>query len=201
MIVTLSGITGTGKSFFKKKISENMKFENLVIITTRPKRDGEIDGIDKCFVTKEQFFKMKENKEIVADFMFLNEYYAYRTVNMESDKNQVTELHYEEIELFKKYAKDVFSIYILPYDFERPKIELKKRCLSSEVENQRIKEMQEQRLLFETNKQIQQQFDYIFYNDYTEEATKRLLDIIQERRNISEKKSNCWKLENEYASK
>lgn len=47
MIVTLSGITGTGKSFFKDLIAQNLDFENLVIITTRKKRRNEINGIDK----------------------------------------------------------------------------------------------------------------------------------------------------------
>ena len=47
MIVTLSGVTGTGKSFFKNTISEELCFKNLVIVTTREKRIGEVNGIDK----------------------------------------------------------------------------------------------------------------------------------------------------------
>ena len=46
MIVTLSGVTGTGKSFFKNTISEELCFKNIVIVTTREKRIGEINGID-----------------------------------------------------------------------------------------------------------------------------------------------------------
>mgnify|MGYP002627719892 CR=1 FL=1 len=38
MIVTLSGITGTGKSFFKDVIAKELGFKNLVIVTTRKKR-------------------------------------------------------------------------------------------------------------------------------------------------------------------
>ena len=47
MIVTLSGVTGTGKSFFKNVISQELNFKNLVIVTTRNKRTGEINGVDK----------------------------------------------------------------------------------------------------------------------------------------------------------
>ena len=50
MIVTLSGITGTGKSFFKDAISKELGFKNLAIVTTRNKRKNEVDGIDKEFV-------------------------------------------------------------------------------------------------------------------------------------------------------
>ena len=63
MIIALVGVTGIGKSFFKNQIVENLKFKNLVIVTTRNKRDGEINGVDKEFVTLEQFKKMKENNE------------------------------------------------------------------------------------------------------------------------------------------
>ena len=57
MIVTLSGVTGTGKSFFKNTISEELCFKNIVIVTTREKRIGEINGIDKEFVSEEEFEK------------------------------------------------------------------------------------------------------------------------------------------------
>ena len=71
MIVTLSGITGTGKSFFKNAISEELKFKNLAITTTRPKRENEINGIDKEFVTDEEFNKIVKNKEFAFYFEFL----------------------------------------------------------------------------------------------------------------------------------
>ena len=115
MIVTLSGVTGTGKSFFKNVISQELGFENLVIVTTRAKRKGEIDGIDKRFVNEEEFEKLKKENKIVVDFEFLGAQYAYMKNELESDKNQVTEVHYNTIYDFKKYAKDVFSIYMTFY--------------------------------------------------------------------------------------
>ena len=61
MIVTLSGVTGSGKSYFKNLIADNMNFENLVIYTTRAKRENEIGGIDKIFVTDSEFMKLVNN--------------------------------------------------------------------------------------------------------------------------------------------
>ena len=52
-------------------------------------------------------------------------------------------------------------------DFERAKQELIKRNLEKSIEKTRIKEMEEQKMLFENNKSIQDQFDIIFKNDYT----------------------------------
>lgn len=184
MIVTLSGLTGTGKSFFKKQIVQNMNFKNLVIVTTRQKRKDEINGIDKYFVSKEKFFEMKQKKEIVSEFEFLGEYYGYRTIDIESNENQVTELHYEYIGLFKKNAKNVFAIYILPHDFNRPIQELKIRKLPKNVEEKRIEEMKKQKEIFDTNKSIQKQFDYILKNKYTEESMQVVFKEIERRQKI-----------------
>ena len=78
MIVTLSGVTGTGKSFFKNVISQELNFKNLVIVTTRNKRTGEINGVDKEFVSEEEFERLKKENKIVVDFEFLGSKYAYK---------------------------------------------------------------------------------------------------------------------------
>ena len=63
MIITLSGITGCGKSYYKNFIKEKVNAENMVIYTTRKKREKEINGIDKNFVTKEQFEELEKKQE------------------------------------------------------------------------------------------------------------------------------------------
>ena len=181
MIVTLSGITGIGKSFFKNVIVKELDFQNLVIVTTRPKRKNEIDGIDKNFVTDEEFSLLKKEEKISVDFEFLGSKYAYKKEDLESSQNQVTEVHYSTIYEFKKSAKNVFSIYMIPYDFERAKLELKKRKLPKEVEEKRLKEIEEHIEEFSHNKELQKQFDYIFINDYTEYSKNKLLELIKEK--------------------
>ena len=39
MIVTLSGITGVGKSYFKKCIINELNFNNIPVVTTRERRE------------------------------------------------------------------------------------------------------------------------------------------------------------------
>lgn len=47
-IVTLSGISGAGKSHFIKSIIDRLdNFEKLKAVTTRKKRKGEVEGIDQ----------------------------------------------------------------------------------------------------------------------------------------------------------
>lgn len=179
MIVTLSGITGTGKSFFKNAISEELKFKNLAITTTRPKRENEINGIDKEFVTDEEFNKIVKNKEFAFYFEFLGAKYGYKINKVKLYENQVTEVHYSTIYDFKKNIKNVFSIYIIPKDIERAKFELHKRGLPPQVEQNRLKEIDEHIKEYNSNKDLQKQFDYVFINDYTDKAKKDLLNVIE----------------------
>ena len=179
MIVTLSGITGTGKSFFKNVISQELNFKNLAIVTTRTKREDEINGIDKEFVNDTKFKQLKEEGKIVVDFEFLGAKYAYRKKYLQSQDNYVTEVHYDTIYDFKKNASEVFSIYMIPYDIERAKLELKKRELPIEREWDRLQEIEEHIKEYSTNKDLQKQFDYVFVNDYTEKSKEKLLQIIR----------------------
>lgn len=184
MIVILSGITGAGKSYLKKHIINKLNFKNIVIVTTRAKRVGEVDGIDKHFVTDEEFEELKKSGKISVDFEFLGHKYAYYTEDLLSDENSVTELHYNTIDEFKKIAKGVVAIYIKP-NVEIAKKQLKLRCLPKAVEKFRLKEIKEQIKEFENNKNIQEKFDYIISNDYTDESLENAVKLIQ---NIEERR-------------
>lgn len=199
MIITLSGITGVGKSYFKKCIIEELNFKNMAIVTTRTKRKDETNGVDKYFVTDEEFNHLKENKKILVDFDFLGNKYAYRTEDVFSNEDSVTELHYDTIYRFKNVNSEILSIYIIPKDINIAKEQLCKRNLNKQTEEMRIQEIQEQLNQFSQNKELQEQFNYIIYNDYTNQTKQKIFDIIQKNRkgDSYEKKSNCGKLEDE----
>ena len=180
MIVTLSGITGTGKSFFKDAIAKELGFENLVIVTTRKKRTGEIAGIDKEFVSNEEFEEKVKTSEITANFEFLGAKYGYRKELLESDENLVTEVHYNRIYDIKRHARNIFSIYIIPYDVKRAKKELKNRNLSKDAEKARLQEIDEHIKEYSQNEDLRKQFDYEFINDYTEGSKNKLIEIIKQ---------------------
>lgn len=190
MIVILSGITGVGKSYFKKHIINKLNFKNIVIVTTRPKRKKEIDGIDKHFVTKEQFEQLKNTNKISVPFEFLGNMYAYYTSDIINSENSITELHYNTITQFKKVAKDVVSIYIKPKNIEYAKKQLKIRKLPIKIEKKRLEEIKQQALEIEKNEELKNEFDYVIYNDYTEQALQNIINLIKD---LVEQDSLCLK--------
>lgn len=179
MIITLSGVTGVGKSYLKKEIEDKLEIKAQTIVTTRTKREGEQDGVDKKFVTDEEFESLKRNKDIVVTFEFLGNKYGYQKKEMESKKNSIVELHYSTIYQFKKEVKNTFSIYMIPKNIELAKQKLKERHLPKEVEKLRLEEIEEHINNFQNNEDLRNQFDYIFYNDYTEKSIQKIIELLK----------------------
>ncbi len=179
MIITLSGVTGVGKSYLKKEIEDKLGIKAQTIVTTRTKREGEQDGVDKKFVTDEEFERLKRNKDIVVTFEFLGNKYGYQKKEMKSKKNSIVELHYSTIYQFKEEVKNTFSIYMIPKNIELAKQKLKERNLPKEVERLRLEEIEEHINNFQNDEYLRNQFDYIFYNDYTEKSIQALIKLLK----------------------
>ena len=66
MVVILVGRSGSGKSTVSKEL-EKIGYERIVTYTTRPPREGEIDGVDYHFISRDKFvqnlYKFMEYKE------------------------------------------------------------------------------------------------------------------------------------------
>ncbi len=179
MIITLSGVAGAGKSFYKNEIVKNLKIENLVIYTTREKRENEVEGIDKYFTTKDEINKKLENGSIFTAYELLGVTYAYSSMYKDPSINSVTELHYEWIKDFKKKAENVHSIYIIPNNIEIVKEQIRKRNWSEEMCKKRLQEIQDYKQKIKEDKEFRDAFDEVFYNNYDEESLKEMLKLVK----------------------
>lgn len=65
-IITLTGASASGKDFLLKEIlRENEHVKPIISITTRPKRDGEEDGVEYNFITLEEFEDVYRNDGLI----------------------------------------------------------------------------------------------------------------------------------------
>lgn len=181
MVITLSGVTGVGKSYLKKEINRELGINIQTIVTTRKLRNGELEGVDKKIVSDEEFEKLKSDKEIMVTFEYLGNKYGYPTNQMQSEEISVVELHYSIIYKLKSEVENCLSIYLIPKDIEIAKQKLKERNLPKDVEEKRLKEIDEHIKNFTSNKNLREQFDCIIYNDYTEETVKKITEVIKNR--------------------
>lgn len=74
MLVVLVGKSGSGKDTIARELIKNEDFLPMVSTTTRPMREGEVDGVDYNFVSKEVF-----GNTIMEDGFL--EYRKYKTIN------------------------------------------------------------------------------------------------------------------------
>lgn len=181
-IITLSGISGIGKSFLKSYILENnANFQSLISVTTRNRRTNEVEGVDKFFYSLDEFKREYfSGKLCVVNEVFGN-WYAYKKSQIDlcdNGINLITELFYKNVHEFKVEFSNALSIYVLPYDIERTKIELKARRLEASDLNKRLKDIDDELSFFYSNRKL---FDIVITNDYTEKSCLLLQQLIEQK--------------------
>ena len=86
LLIVISGPSGVGKGTIRKALFQrtghNLDFS--VSMTTRMPREGEIDGKDYFFITKEEFEQEIKNDNLLEHAKFVNNYYG-------TPKNKVLE--------------------------------------------------------------------------------------------------------------
>lgn len=179
-IITLSGISGAGKSHLIKSLIERCdSFEKLKAVTTRTKRKDEVEGIDKFFLSLEEF-KVKDynNQMCVVNNVFGNMYGYYKSDMDKTNEgiNLVTELYYKEVESFKKEYPNTISVYILPSDISKTIEELEARNTSYEELQKRISDIKSEISFFEDP--ANHDFDIIITNNYDIKSVENFIDSI-----------------------
>ncbi len=75
LLIVLSGPSGVGKDTVLQRMKElQLPFHFVVTATSRPKRKGEIDGVDYFFVSADEFVAMIERDELLEHALVYDEH-------------------------------------------------------------------------------------------------------------------------------
>jgi len=173
-VLVLSGPSGAGKSTIIKNIEADIgEFYFSISTTTRPKRDGEIDGVHYYFVSEEEFKKDIEDDNFLEYAIVHGNYYGT------SLKPVKKALHEGKLVLFdidvqgnnaiKNRLGDITtSVFVSPPTLS----ELQRRLYSRATDS---KEVIEARLEM-AKKEIQRvsEYEFIVINDDLEKASEEL---------------------------
>ena len=123
----IMGKSASGKDTIYQRLLRNPEFslERLVIYTTRPIRDGELDGREYHLVTEEDFQKLKAEGKIIEDRGYETVYGLWRYFT--ADNMNLEEKSYLGIGTLESYEKlkayygeeKIRPIYIEVEDGER----------------------------------------------------------------------------------
>ncbi|XMB85692.1 guanylate kinase [Mycoplasmatota bacterium WC44] len=179
MLVVVSGPSGVGKGTVRKALfdMENHNYCYSVSMTTRKPREGEVDGVDYYFVTREEFEQRIEDDMFLEYAEFVGNYYGTPLDKVEDKLNEGLEVILE-IETagalqVRKKMKDAVLIFIVP----PTKQALYDRLISRGTEtsyqvNNRIEKANSEFLLAH-------KYDYIVVNDEVTNAADRIFAIIR----------------------
>ncbi|MEJ7301374.1 guanylate kinase, partial [Staphylococcus caprae] len=78
LLIVLSGPSGVGKGTVRKKIFEDptTSYNYSISMTTRHMREGEIDGVDYFFKTKEEFEALIKDDQFIEYAQYVGNYYG-----------------------------------------------------------------------------------------------------------------------------
>ena len=190
MMFVLSSPSGAGKTTLTKKIAEhNPNFKISISYTTRKPRPNEINGVDYCFVTEQEFNTLiEENGFFEYANIFNNRYGTLKkTVEelLSQGKDVLFDIDWQGTQQLKK-VKDLslVTFFILP-----PSVQALKSRLLNRHQNQ--KKLIEQRMN-KFNEEITHwnEYNYVVVNDDLEICYNRIFNIMMsEKKGVSQKQN------------
>lgn len=181
LLVVVSGPAGVGKGTLCKAYMKKFNDMKLsVSTTTRNPRDGERDGVEYNFTTKENFEKMIKNDELLEYVNVFDNYYGTSKswVKEQIDNGQDIILEIDIIGAMnvRKAYKNSVLIFILPPSFEALENRIRTRNQDSD---EQIKKRLD-RMLEEVS--IMKDYDYFVVNDKIDDALNIIRSIIDSER-------------------
>ena len=119
ILVVVSGFSGAGKgTLMKELLKQYDNYALSVSATTRQPREGERDGEDYFFVSREHFQQMIEENKLVEYAQYVNHYYGTPKENvdkkMSEGKDVILELEIQGALKVKKRFPDALLLFVTP---------------------------------------------------------------------------------------
>ena len=164
ILTVLSGFSGAGKGTVLRRLLE--KYDNYALsisATTRGPREGEENGREYFFKTREEFEKMIAKDELIEYAMYVNNYYgtpkAYVQEQLAEGKDVILEIEVQGALKVKEKFPDTPLIFITPPTAS----ELKRRLTDRGTESPEVVEERMETAAKESR--FMESYDYIILNE------------------------------------
>ncbi|MDD9979190.1 MAG: guanylate kinase [Boseongicola sp.] len=183
LLIILSSPSGAGKSTLARRLREwDTDIQFSVSGTTRPPRNGEVDGKDYHFVDEATFKKMVADGEMLEHAHVFANFYGSPKVPVEAaiqaGKDVLFDIDWQGAQQIANspLAPHVLSIFLLPPSI----VELRRRLESRGQDSEETIARRMTRSWDEISHW--DSYDYVLVNDDLEETEKRLQTIVQAER-------------------
>ena len=186
MLVILSGVAGAGKDTIKKELIKRMNnVESLPSFTSRPMREGDIEGGTYHFVTKEEFEQMIEKKEFYEYDVHHNHYYG-TSRKLLNDKIKSGKIIVKDIDVNgTEHLKELLGqdTKIVTIFLRVPKEELKRR-LEERIDKPSPAEIMLRLNRFDYEESRIDLYDYVLKNDNLEKTVQIIMTILENEKKL-----------------
>lgn len=177
-LTVISGFSGAGKGTLMKRLLE--KYDSYVLsisATTRKPREGEADGREYFFKTKEEFEEMISRGQLLEHACYVGNYYGtpkpWVEEQMAAGRDVLLEIEIQGARNIKKQYPEALLVFITPPSAD----ELLKRLTGRGTETPEVIRNRINRAAEET--QGMEDYDYLLVNDDLDLCTEQLNQVIQ----------------------
>lgn len=177
LLLVISGFSGAGKGTVMKRLLElHDEYALSISATSRLPREGEVDGREYFFKTREEFEAMIGAGELLEHAQYVGNYYgtplAYVKQKLDEGINVILEIEIQGALNVKKMFPDAVLMFITPPDAT----ELEKRLRGRGTEDEatiaaRLSRAGEEALGLES-------YDYLVINDNVDDCVLNIHNIV-----------------------
>lgn len=189
ILVVISGFSGAGKGTLVKKLIE--KYDNYALsisMTTRDKREGEIDGEHYFFVSHEKFEKTIEENGLLEYASYCGNYYgtprAYVEKKISEGKDVILEIEVQGALQIKKKFPNTLLLFVTPPTADDLYNRLKGRNTETDEQIHRRLSRAKEEVLW-INK-----YDFLVINDKLDECVEELNNMILAAHNTPDRRQD-----------
>ena len=137
LLIILSGPSGVGKDALLKKMKERKyPFHYVVTITSRPRRKGEMDGVDYRFVSQREFQRMIDDGELLEWANVYGNYYGVPrgeiSQALSKGKDVIVKVDVQGAKTIKQILPQAVFIFLRPPSMEELERRLRQRRSESD---------------------------------------------------------------------
>ena len=136
-LFVVSGPSGTGKdTIVARLLADHPEIQHTISATTRAPREGEQDGVNYYFVSKEDFERKLQNDEIVEHTCYCGNYYGTLRSEIERHMREKTPvilvIEVEGAGNIKRLYPGATTVFVLPPDIQELERRLRARGTEDE---------------------------------------------------------------------
>ena len=179
LLIVFSGPSGVGKGTVRKLVFEKLanKLYYSISMTTRKIREGEQDGKDYFFVSREKFLQEIEKDNLLEYNEYVGNFYGTpKNIvfdKMNSGTDVMLEIEVNGARQIKEQIPNCVSIFIAPPSYGA----LKDRLVGRQTDSPEVIEKRLEKAKDEIG--LAWAYDYIVINDSIEEAANEVVSIIE----------------------